>query len=61
MTRFTLKFSMDNAAFDGDPAPELLRILARVSVAVADGETELPVLDVNGNVVGTWAIVVEEP
>ena len=58
--RFTLDIDMSNAAFDldgfDDPLPELTRILKLVASQVERGSRSAPVLDVNGNTVGSWAV-----
>ena len=51
----TITIDTANAAFDPDPAPELVRILATITGRVADGcrYEDQPIYDVNGNRVGT--------
>lgn len=61
MSKFVLEFDMDNDAFnDFDRSFEVRRILTRVRTQVeihqADPGQEHPVVDVNGNTVGSWRI-----
>ena len=54
-TGFTLRFSLDNAAFVGDPkSPEIDTILRGVADRAGDGQTGGVVYDSNGNRVGAW-------
>lgn len=59
--RFTLTIDMGNAAFES-PSDELDHILARVLADVNDAFDDglipdrRPVLDFNGNTVGSWEI-----
>ena len=58
MTKFTLSFTMDNAAFhdpDGSYGDETYRILTDVA-RKARTKTGGVILDVNGNKVGRWSI-----
>jgi len=56
--RFTLSFTMDNAAFHdpdgsyGDECERILMDVARKSRTKTGGK----ILDVNGNTVGKWAV-----
>lgn len=52
---FKLTIETDNEAFDRHPKHELRRILADVSVKLAD-RTEGAILDINGNKVGSWSL-----
>lgn len=53
----TLKFTTDNAAFEGDERyTESGRILADVAAKVADGQTSGLCRDSNGNLVGEWEL-----
>ena len=65
--KITVEFDTDNAAFDGDPVPEVHRILDRAKHQIADylsywqegdGEAKTALRDINGNKVGT--VKVEE-
>lgn len=47
---------MDNAAFEYNPAREAADILHRMKYAVDAGKTEGPIVDHNGNTVGSWSI-----
>ena len=54
---FSLSFTTDNAAFDGDERyMESGRILADVASKVADGQTSGVCRDSNGNRVGEWVL-----
>lgn len=58
---FKLEFKTDNAAFHEDEyamAEEVSSILKGVAekIAAADGTTEGPVRDTNGNTVGKWSL-----
>ena len=49
----------DNAAFDPDPIPELRRLLVEIAARLPDGMFEgqpLPVRDINGTTVGSFAV-----
>lgn len=52
---FKLEFATDNAAFDGDPWPEIDRILRDVSERASFGQSGGPIRDVNGNRIGEWS------
>jgi hypothetical protein len=56
MASFNMTFQMDNAAFDGNTACEVERILRDVADMVATGYTNGAVVDVNGNKVGTFKL-----
>ena len=59
MSTFTLKIDTDSAAFEGDPSPELARILRGIADHIErGGEYEFfqTILDVNGNDVGRYAL-----
>jgi hypothetical protein len=47
---------MDNAAFEDSPAGELARILRDLSDKIEEGEDSVRLRDLNGNVVGQFAI-----
>lgn len=51
---FTLSFDCDNAAFEDDRAGETARILERLAEEVGNGRRAGAVVDLNGNVVGSW-------
>lgn len=60
MSKFILTFSIDNAAFDENPAREVSRILAEVATTIESNDT-VPdyfqnIRDINGNIVGTYAV-----
>ncbi len=57
--KFRLEFSMDNAAFSDNAAPEVARILRELASRIevrwyppGAGCVDWPVLDINGNKVG---------
>jgi hypothetical protein len=57
METFNLKFSVDNAAFEGDNrAYEIGRILRHLATKLEDGCTPRnnSILDLNGNRIGEW-------
>lgn len=61
---FQLTFETDNAAFGSeenqntdDMAYEIERILNKVKTQVVSGYTEHVILDINGNIVGSWELI----
>lgn len=59
MGRFTVRIDTTNAAFEDDPAPELVRILRDIAARIETGDTYdtfRNAVDINGNVVGTWGL-----
>jgi len=50
--KFVLEIDCDNAAFDEDPVPEVIRILAETVGKLADGGRSVVLVDSNGNSVG---------
>ena len=61
--RFQVKFDCDNSAFDDDNLrPEIARILNSIADRVLSGDsigTFRNVTDINGNIVGTFKLIVE--
>lgn len=59
MSKFTLEFSTDNAAFDGDSDAEIVRILRnaanRIEMHSLAGTTPV-IRDVNGNEIGSFIL-----
>lgn len=60
MAKFIMTFSTDNAAFDENPAREVSRILAEVAARIESAD-RVPeyfenIRDINGNIVGTYAV-----
>ena len=56
---FTLTIHTDNAAFLGDPGPEVARILRRTADRIAAGEATglfQTIFDINGNDVGRFKL-----
>jgi len=52
-----MEVEMDNAAFDGQPAAELSRILEEVAKSVrVEGACEMTLMDANGNKVGNFKV-----
>lgn len=73
MAKFTLTIDCDNAAFEGDAAPEIARILGELSALLNRGDAFLRVLphvsyyatkatlrDRDGNRVGSWHYTTEK-
>lgn len=61
--RFMLHFTADNAAFDPDPNPEIVRILREVADRIEQGDSFNKfrnVTDINGNIVGVFALKEEQ-
>jgi hypothetical protein len=56
-----IEFDMDNAAFDDYPASEAGQILYKIAGKMAVGETDGPVTDINGNIIGQWAVEGDRP
>lgn len=56
MTKFTLTIDLDNDAFQPDPAEELAYHLRRITNQIAAGYQSAPIIDTNGNTVGSWSI-----
>ena len=52
---FKLEFNTDNIAFD-EAYDECSRILQHISILLANGEDSGPVIDINGNTIGTWSL-----
>jgi hypothetical protein len=50
---FTLTIKTDNAAFEGDPANEVARILLAAAAKLLHGGTSFNLTDINGNKVGS--------
>lgn len=55
---FRLTFKTGNAAFqeNGDPALEAARLLRVIADKLDEGYTDGPIMDANGNSVGTWRL-----
>ena len=47
---------INNDAFADDPQAMIAATLEEVAAKVQDGETEGPILDVNGNTIGKFAV-----
>jgi hypothetical protein len=59
MAKFQLHVNTDNAAFEDDPAPELVRILRAVADRIESGDEYQmfrTIHDSNGNDVGRFAL-----
>lgn len=57
MNKFELSFNVDNEAFQGGGmANEIRDILEEIGAKVVDGFEFGPILDINGNVIGSWRI-----
>jgi hypothetical protein len=60
--QFNLTIKCDGEAFEGDPATEVSRILRKAAERLAifgDNEPAIPLVDVNGNLVGTASFTEE--
>jgi hypothetical protein len=51
---FIVQIKTDNAAFEGDPANEVARILERIQTDLLRGVRSGVCIDLNGNKVGNW-------
>lgn len=60
MSKFSIEFECDNAAFEEDPAQEVSRILTRTASHVLNGHTEGRVKDINGNTIGRWSLELDD-
>jgi hypothetical protein len=56
-TKFVLQIATDNAAFAGDPRPELARLLRETAGLVAASRMSGALFDINGNRVGEFDTV----
>jgi hypothetical protein len=54
---YVIRIKCDNAAFDGEPNFELARILRSVGHTLENGRTNMALLDINGNKVGTARLI----
>lgn len=57
----SIKFHMENAAFQDDPDGETARILKGIIGKIEQGRTCGPCMDINGNKVGNWSYDPPEP
>jgi hypothetical protein len=57
---FRLTIDTGNAAFAGDPLPELARLMGVVSAKLADGRHQGNLLDINGNAVGQFTFELDD-
>ncbi len=53
--RFEVKISLDNAAFDADPRPQIRRILTDLVDRLHNSADSYILTDENGNIVGAAA------
>ena len=51
---FKIEFSVDNAAFDGNTAGEIERIMKKITGKLLDGDGSGIVKDSNGNTIGSF-------
>ena len=58
--KFKLELTCDNASFDPPPSWEIKRLLSKAACLVDCGQTEGPLLDLNGNRVGSFELVEED-
>lgn len=54
-----IEFTTDNAAFSEGPATEIARILERLAKKIRMGDFDEPIMDINGNRVGTMTITAD--
>ncbi|CRI66753.1 hypothetical protein THIOKS13070009 [Thiocapsa sp. KS1] len=61
MSELTIEMSLDNAAFEDDPAPEIARILRQLADKLEGRgiDDEILLRDINGNRVGKAVIVMD--
>jgi hypothetical protein len=61
MSELTIEMSLDNAAFEDDPAPEIARILRQLADKLEGRgiDDEILLWDINGNRVGKAVIVMD--
>lgn len=52
-----IEITMNNAAFEDQPATELARILRECAVYSEEGATEMTLRDINGNKVGKFEVI----
>lgn len=57
MKCYQVRIGLDDAAFEGDPRPEVARILRDLAERVERGNGAGHLRDVNGNTVGACGIV----
>jgi hypothetical protein len=57
---FSIEIDCDNAAFDGDPVDEIVRILNVVKGKLRSGHHDGSLVDENGNTVGSFELVDDE-
>lgn len=62
MSELTIEMSLDNAAFEDDPAPEIARILRQLADKLEGRgiDDEILLWDINGNRVGKAVIVMDD-
>jgi len=57
---FKIELKTDNAAFEGDPAQEVIWALQQVCQALRAGRVIGNCCDTNGNKVGSWELVADQ-
>ena len=55
MSEFRIIIKTDNAAFEGDPHPEVARLLRQAADELGDGNQAGKLWDYNGNPVGGYS------
>lgn len=60
MNTFSMNLICDHAAFEGDPRPEIVRILQAVISDLEYGGNSKTLHDVNGNTVGNYDLYVKD-
>ncbi len=62
MSELTIEMSLDNAAFEDDPAPEIARILRQLADKLEGRgiDDEILLWDINGNRVGKAVITTDD-
>lgn len=54
MASFEVTINLKGAMLDGDPGPELARLLREVADRAEEGRKVGPIIDTNGNTVGHY-------
>jgi hypothetical protein len=60
VSKFNLTMDCDNASFEPDAGYEISRILHKIAIDVANGDTDGKVRDLNGDTVCQWEYLMSE-